>query len=150
MRPFSEKLGFLSIWEVIGEAILLALLPVPILPTNASLEKKEINQQTISAVPFQAATAREPGYHETAAPPGPFSAAGAGDSTRCFLGSVPPSTCGRLLTSCKAGLFNAEGGLYAPRFCGPPAPGIPTLRVGSICGLTKLPRFGPGAMLLPC
>jgi hypothetical protein len=43
--------------------------------------------------------------------PGPLSTPGAGDSTRCLLGSAPPSVCGRLLTSVKAGLLTAEGGL---------------------------------------
>jgi hypothetical protein len=83
------------------------------------------------------------GNHDTAAPPSPLSTAGAGDSTRCFFASVPPSVWGRLLTSLKAGLFTAEGGLYAPRLGGPPPPGIPIRRVGSMEGFVKLDRLGP-------
>ena len=85
--------------------------------------------------------------HDIAVSPAPFSTAGAGDSTRCFLVSAPPSTWGRLLTSVKAGLFTADGGLYAPRLGGPPPPGMPIRRVGSTEGFTKLEaRWGP----LPC
>lgn len=86
------------------------------------------------------------GDHDTAAPPSPFSTARTGDSTRCFFASVPPSTWGRLLTSARAGLLTADGGLYAPRLGGPPPPGIPILRVGSTEGFMKLDRLGP----LPC
>jgi hypothetical protein len=84
----------------------------------------------------------EAGHQDVSAQPGPLSMPGAGDSTRCLFASVVPSVCGRLLTSVKAGLLTAEGGLYAPRL-GPP-PGMPILRVGSMEGFVKFARFGPG------
>lgn len=109
---------------------------------NASLEKKKSANKPTSSWPY----CSKAGHHDTAAPPGPFSTVGAGDSTRCFFASVPPSTWGRLLTSVRAGLFTADGGLYAPRLGGPPPPGIPIRRVGSTEGFVKLARLGP----LPC
>lgn len=129
---------------LLGESYLAAAnhaLPRHTMPTPRS---KNTDQQTNEPAPGRSCS--EANSHEIAASPDPFSAAGAGDSTRCFFVSAPPSTCGRLLTSVKAGLFTADGGLYAPRLGGPPPPGMPTRRVGSTAGLTKLDRLGP----LPC
>ena len=95
--------------------------------------------------------ARKQDIRTTLPQPGPLSTPGAGDSTRCLFASALPSVCGRLLTSVKAGLLTAEGGLYAPRL-GPP-PGMPILRVGSMEGFVKFARLGPGPgapPLLPC
>jgi hypothetical protein len=113
-------------------------LPCHTMPTPRS---KNTDQQTNElALSLSCSKAQS---HDIAVSPGPFSTAGAGDSTRCFFISAPPSTCGRLLTSVNAGLFTADGGLYAPRLGGPPPPGMPIRRVGSTAGLTKLDRLGP-------
>ena len=116
-------------------------LPCRTMPTPRS---KNTDQQTNE--PALSRFCSKAQLHDIAVSPVPFSTAGAGDSTRCFFVSAPPSACGRLLTSVKAGLFTADGGLYAPRLGGPPPPGIPIRRVGSTAGLTKLDRLGP----LPC
>jgi hypothetical protein len=116
-------------------------LPCHTMPTPRS---KNTDQQTSPSAFDRQCSQAQP--HDIAVSPRPFSTAGAGDSTRCFFASAPPSTWGRLLTSVNAGLFTADGGLYAPRLGGPPPPGIPILRVGSIEGFTKLDRLGP----FPC
>jgi hypothetical protein len=137
----------LSILESSGRKSYLhaAILALPSCPANASLETKKSQHQQTNP-PALGRHCSQAGDHDTAAPPIPFSTLGAGDSTRCFFASVPPSVWGRLLTSVRADLFTAEGGLYAPRLGGPPPPGIPIRRVGSMEGFVKLDRLGP----LPC
>jgi hypothetical protein len=125
---------------LLGESYLAAAnhaLPYHTMPTPRS---KNTDQQTHEPALGHSCSEAQP--HDIAVSPGPFSAAGAGDSTRGFFVSAPPSTCGRLLTSVKAGLFTADGGLYAPRLGGPPPPGMPIRLVGSTAGLTKLDRLG--------
>lgn len=111
------------------------------IPCQRLARKKITDQQTNESLLSHSCSKAD--SHDIAASPGPFSTAGAGDSTRCFFVSAPPSTWGRLLTSVNAGLFTADGGLYAPRLGGPPPPGMPIRRVGSTAGLTKLDRLGP-------
>ena len=127
---------FIGLW---GESYLTAANHALPCHTMLTPRSKNTDQQTNEPALGRFCSKADP--HEIAASPGPFSTAGAGDSTRCFFESAPPSTCGRLLTSVKAGLFTADGGLYAPRFGGPPPPGMPTRRVGSTAGLTKLDRL---------
>lgn len=126
-----------------GEKLLYCCYPCRAMPCQRLARKKNSSaNKPAGSSPY----CSKAGDHDTAAPPGPFSTVGAGDSTRCFFASVPPSTWGRLLTSVRAGLFTADGGLYAPRLGGPPPPGIPIRRVGSTEGFVKLARLGP----LPC